>query len=168
MTTAFKPSRTDGRSDRRVVFELIENSEPDTTVTYNEIIEALQDGLDSEVDRSRAQRAVSQANKTFLREKSRCLTVVKDVGYRVVRADEHVGLALNKKISAERKLACGVEIMRHVNLDELSESQRKSHLGSLMIMSGLHQMVKESANRHDKSEALIANLTQRVSALEGS
>ncbi len=164
--TAFAPSRSDGRSDRRVVFELVQDAEPDTVFKYQELIDALSDGLDDEVTRDRVYRAVAQGNKTLLRERKRYLQVVADVGYRVIPTSEQLPVALIKKDRAQSYLSKGIELLRNARLDELDAAQRTLHEGQLLILAGLHQAVRESDQRHAKTEALVAELQKTSSELQ--
>jgi hypothetical protein len=149
------------------VFELAAEADPDTTFTYLELTEALSDGLDQEVDRGRVYRAVGSGNKTLLRERKRYLQVVPGVGYRVIPTSEQLPVALIKKDRAQSYLEKGIELLRNARLDELDAAQRTLHEGQLLILAGLHQAVRESDKRHSKSEALIAELRERVDRLEG-
>lgn len=166
MTKAFAPSRSDGRSDRRVVFELVADADPDTVFKYEDLIAALSEGLDDEVTRDRVYRAVAQGNKTLLRERKRYLQVVADVGYRVIPTSEQLPVALIKKDRAQQYLRKGIDLLRNARLDELDAAHRTLHEGQLLILAGLHQAVQESDQRHAKSEALISDLQQRVDKLE--
>jgi hypothetical protein len=163
---AFTPSRADGRSDRRVIYELTQHAEPDTTFTYKKLSDALQEGLDTPVSRDRVYRAVGAANRTLLREQKRYLSVVTDVGYRMIAASEHLPVALIKKDKAQAYLRRGMDLLRNARIDELDATQRTLHEGQLLILGGLYQASRESARRHDKSEALIAQLAERVDRLE--
>lgn len=162
----FAPSRNDGRSDSRVIFEMVQHAEPDTTFKYEELIEALQDGLDKTVRRDRVYRAVARANKMLLRERKRYLSVVPDSGYRMISASEHLPVALIRKDKALVQFKRGIELLRNARLDELNDTQRALHEGQLMILSGLYEATKESERRHDQSEALIEELKRRVDKLE--
>lgn len=168
MTAPFTPVRADGRSDRQVIFELTRAAPPETTFTYQQMVDALSEGLDTPVDRDRVYRAVAQANKTLLREEKRYLNVVKNVGYRVINAGEHLPVALIKKDRAQTYLKRGIDLLRNVRIDELDPTQRTLHEGQLLILGGLYRATQESARRHDKAEALIEDLKNRVERLEAS
>lgn len=163
---AFTPTRTDGRSDRRVIFELTRSAAPDTTYTYQQLEDALNAGLETPVARDRVYRAVAAANKTLLKEEKRYLYVVKNVGYRVISAGEHLPVALIKKDQAQGYLKKGLQLLRNARLDELDPTQRTLHEGQLLILGGLYQATRESARRHDRMEQLVAGLTDRVERLE--
>lgn len=163
----FTPSRSDGRSDKRVVYELVEDAQPEDKFTYQQLEEALEDGLDNpEISKSRIYRAVATANKQLLREKRRLLAVVKGEGYRMVRANEHVSYSLIRKGKAERQLAAGVHLLQRVRFDELSETEQQLAEGTLLVFDGFYRAIKSSENRHDKQEDTISALTKRVEELE--
>lgn len=154
----FQPSRADGRSDRKVIYDLAENAEPDTTFTYTELLEALQEGTEREITNSHVYAAVAAANKGLLTDHKRYLGVVRGLGYRVIRADEQLGAALVKKDRANGYLKRGIDLLRNARLDELDAAQRTLHEGQLMIMAGLHQAIQESDRRHKRADELIQGL----------
>lgn len=165
MFEPFEPSRADGRSDRQVILDTVTDAVPETVFSYEVLIEALAEGLDAErIDKRRVYRAVANANQTLLREKSRYLAVVRNLGYRVLRADEHLPAAIDRKQSAVSKLRQGMDLLRNAKLEELDEAQRVLHQGQLMIMGGLYDAVRESHQRHDKQERVIAELRTRQRA----
>jgi hypothetical protein len=156
--THFLPSRPDGRSDRRIIFELVGDAEPETLFGFEQLAAALQDGLATPVRRERIYRAVSQGNKTLLRERRRYLAPVAGQGYRMIRADEHLPMAIGKKSRAEKQIHDGIEILRNVRLDELTEPQRTMHVGQLMILDGVYRMAKASEKRHARQEQVLEDL----------
>lgn len=161
MPDPFEPSRADGRSDRQVIYDLAANAEPEAVFKYRQLIDALSVGVDVPIDRRRVYRAIANANKTLLGERHRYLAVVRNVGYRVLRADEHLPAAIDRKQTAVSKLKQGMDLLRNARIDELDEAQRVLHEGQLMIMSGLYDAVRESHMRHDKQERIIEDLRKR-------
>lgn len=165
MSAAFQPSRDDGRSDRQVIYDLVGDNPPETVFQYDALIDALAKGLDGvDIERRRVYRAVANANRTLLREKRLYLSVVANVGYRIIRADEHLPVAINRKQGAIVKLRQGMALLRHARVEELPEAQRVLHEGQLLIMSGLYDAIRESGRRHDKQEQVIDDLRQRQRA----
>jgi hypothetical protein len=156
--TPFTASRDDGRSDRQVVYDLTHTAEPGATYTYKELTDALAEGLDQDVDRGRIYRAVASANKTLLREHSRYLGVILNVGYRVLRADEHLPASIRRKDRGQAQFKRGLELLAHTRLGELDQAQRKLHEAQRMILSGICTALDDSARRHDRSEGLIEDL----------
>lgn len=166
MSDPFQTSRDDGRPDWQVIFDLVSEADPDTTFSYDEITDALKWGLDPdiEIERRRVYRAVTATNKRLLRERRRYLSVVRDYGYRIIRAEEHLPVALTKKSAAVEQLSRGIELLRHVELHEIPEAQRKLHQGQLMIMASLHTAILESERRHQRQEAIIDEIKARQEA----
>ena len=166
MSAPFVASRADGRSDRRIIYELAAVAEPETVFVYAALTGALAEGLEEEPSRLRIYRAVAAANKTLLREHRRYLAVVSNLGYRVIRTDEHLPVALAKKDMAQTYLSKGIELLRHADLNELTEVQRVLHEGQLMVLAGVYQAVQSSERRHAKQEEAIEELRRRVGTLE--
>lgn len=166
MSDPFTPSRTDGRSDRQVIYDYVSDAEPETVFKYDALIDELSAGLDGDtlIDRHRVYQAVTNTNKTLLVEKRRYLQVVRNMGYRMLRADEHLPAAIDRKQSAVMKLKQGMELLRGAKVEELDEAQRVLHQGQLMIMSGLYDAVRESHRRHDRQERVIEDLRARQRA----
>jgi len=159
--TSFHPSRSDGRSDRRVVFELVQDAEPETLFPFEELMAALQDGLDAPVRRDRVYRAVSAGNKTLQRERKRTLAPVQGVGYRIARADEHLSLAIIKKSRAETQIKDGIELLRNVRLDELPEPHKTLHVGQLMLLDGVYRMTKATEKRQERQDKVLAAMREQ-------
>lgn len=162
----FQPSRPDGRSDRQVILDLTQDAEPETLFPYAQLIAALEDGLDVEVTQDRVTGAARAANHTLLRERKRYLRAVRNTGLRVIRADEHLAVALDKKASAAMKIRQGINILRHVREDELDPVQRQLARGQLMILDGVYSAVQETQRRQARQEKVIADLSRRVERLE--
>lgn len=163
-STYFRPSRDDGRSDRQVVLDLVGDAEPEATFSFDDLAAALQQGVTVKVAKPRIYTAVTSANKILLRERRRYLKVVRGVGYRVIRAEEHLPVALDRKASALSQLERGVELLKNVHLDELPQPQRAMHEGQLMIMAGLHSAIVSSEQRHARTEAVIDEIKATQSA----
>ena len=163
----FKASREDGKSDRVVIYDAVSHAEPETFYSYDDLIKVLGRGLKVPADKMRVYRAVASANRTLLREDRRYLSVVRNEGYRIVRADEHLDIALTKKDQAQSYLRKGMDLLKHARLDELTEIQRTLHEGQLMILAGVYRAVVDSERRHDRQEQIIDGLTRRVDKLDG-
>lgn len=158
MNQYFQPSRADGRSDKQVVYGLARTLEPGESLSYEKLLAALQEGLVRPVARSRVYRAVAAANRVLLREDKRYLQVVKDEGYRMLHAGEHLAVALNKKESAAECIRRGIELLRNARLDELDPAQRVLHEGQLMVMAAHHQMLQAHDRRLTRIEQTIRGL----------
>jgi len=166
ITGHFVPSRADGRSDRQVVLDLAQNAEPETMFGYDDLVAALESGIDTDVERERVYRAVGRANRALLRERRRYLRVVPGVGYRMMRSDEHLPLALDQKATAATYLKKGMDLLRHVRLDELDEPHRRLHVGQLLILAAHHQAIESSNRRHSEHDRAINDLRERIDKIE--
>lgn len=161
MTTNFTPQRSDGRSDRQVIFDLVESASPETVFEYDDLIAELEAGVDTEVERPRVYTAVRLANKLLLAERRRYLRVVRGTGYRVIRADEHVDVAMQRKDSATDRLRQGLAVLQQVRMEELDENQRKLHQGQMMVMGALYDAMVYSDRRHARTEAVIESIKRQ-------
>lgn len=166
MGKRFEPARADGRTDAQVVFDLCANLDSGDTLTYQQLIDGLQAGVPTKIDRRRAYVAVGKGNRKLLDLRQRYLRVVANVGYRMLAASEHLETALTKRDTAEGYLRRGLEILRGTSMSELTHAQRVLHEGQMMILGGVYRMVKESTKRHEKHEAAIDELRKRVDAIE--
>lgn len=164
--TPFVASRIDGRSDRQVIFDLVQDASPETLFLYDALKTVLENGTARRITRNIIGNAVRQAARNLLREKSRTLRVVANQGYRVVPATEHMELALARKDRAEVMIHRGIEILQGTRLDELDEPHRSLHQGQLLIMSGFYQALRSTRKRQDKQDLVIKSLTERVERLE--
>ena len=116
-TLLFAPRRADGRSDRQVIYDLVQGAEPDTVFRYDALESALREGTDGDgITRQAVYAAVTAANRTLLREKRRALRGVPRLGYRVARADEHVELALMRKDRAQIQIKRGLDGVQRVSV----------------------------------------------------
>lgn len=164
--TPFQPSREDGRSDRMVVYELVANAEPGAHFDFPDLQEALQDGVDNDITMQRIGAAVRAANKTLQKRDRRYLGSVRGRGYRVLRSDEHLPVALERKATAEVQMKRGIDLLRNTRLDELSDTQRNLHVGQLMIMDGLFRAVQASERRHDRHDQMITRMLGAVEEIQ--
>lgn len=163
----FTPSRSDGRSDQQVVYELVSGNDPDTVFTYRQIRDALANGIDGEILDGRLYTAVRMANKRLLRNDQRFLRNVRGTGYRVITAAEHHGVALEKKDKALMQMRQGAEVLLSVRAEELTPAELQLARGTGMVFQGIVSAMGESKRRHERQEGLIDELRQRVERLEG-
>ena len=162
----FRPSRGDGRSDRRVVYELVHGTAPGTVFGYDALTAALQDGVDAPVQRRRVYRAVAQANKTLLREDRRYLYAVDGVGYRVLRAEEQLAAAREKKAVALTLHRASLDLLTYVRAEEMPPEAWRAHEGHLMITMLHHQVIAHHDRKLKETDELIRSVVRRVERLE--
>lgn len=163
MSTAglFRASRPDGRSDWRVVFDLIDGRDPGYEIEHATILEAL--GTDN---RSRMYRAVQRANRELWATRNRSLAVVKGVGYRVLRAEEHLPLANNYRRQARKRMTNAVSVMEATDLDALGPEARKFAVEVTGAFRAMTEALGAVAARVAHHDDLIRSVQKRVDKLE--
>lgn len=147
-------------------------------VTYADLGNALD--LDPDVDRHAIQMAVRRAAQEFLVVDSHALDVVKNHGYRVVEAREHIDLARRQQRRAGKALARGHDQVVHVDINALDIETRKAFevvAGAFaqqrLVIDRLnikHRRLEEAMDamrpRVDRSETEIAELKERLARVE--
>lgn len=167
MNTSFHTSRADGRSDRQVVFELMQDAEPGTLFLFARIADALQVGVSDLITHERACAAARSANALLLRERQRSTVAVRGRGYRVIQASEHVGVAVQRKQRAGHQLRAGLALLQRCRLDELSDKERQRHEGFTLAIAGVVTAVDYIHARQQRQEKVIDSLTRRLDKLDG-
>lgn len=162
MASRFAASRNDGRSDQEVVCALVQDSPPETIWTHQQIMNALSAQTERVITKPVCYQAVAHANRLLLKRHQRYLSIVRNQGYRVVRAEDHLPLARRREDKAARQMRAGVEILRNCRMEELTETQRAIHQGQMLIMSSLYENMKSLAKRIQTHDDLIAELLSRT------
>lgn len=170
-----KTSRTDGRSDGQVIYDLAAEMKPNDILHFADLIEILQQGVTSiTYDKNRAYSAVRSANKKLLKKNNRYLQVVRGTGYKMITSEEHLAVALSKKQSAQKNMQLGLQVLEHTVFDELTPAHRILHEQQMMIMRAIHQRVKfhdeklsETDNIIDRMRNEQAAMMNRLEKLEG-
>jgi hypothetical protein len=163
----FAASREDGRSDPQVLFDAVCDADTEAIFTYGYIAEVLKEGLNgTTITKSRVYQAVTPTNKMLLRERRKYLGVVRMVGYRIIRSDEHLPTAIRKKTTAEGYLSRGLMILENTDMAELTTAHRNLHEGQMMVIAGVTQAIRASEKRHAEQEQAISALKTRVEKLE--
>lgn len=177
MTAPFEPVGDLARW--RTVYDMLKPLVVDDVLTYEALAQAL--GLNADHDRPVMQAAVRRAARTFEQADKHALVAVPNVGYRVVRADEHVVLARGQQRRASRALERGHSKVVNVDLRGLSPEVRALTEATARAFSlqmdfnrrfdvrqqRLEGVVAEVSERTDRSEAEIAELKARLARLEG-
>ncbi len=163
----------------RIIYDALKPLAVDDVLTYEDAGQLL--GLDPEAERSTIQAAIRQASRTFERDDKHALVAVPNIGYRVVRADEHVVLARGQQRRASRALERGHSKVVNVDLRGLSPEVRALTEATARAFSmqmdfnrrvdvrqnRLESVISEVSQRTDRSEAEIAELKARLARLEG-
>lgn len=152
---AFKITRKDGRSNRQVISDLIKDMAPGTVLTDKQICDALSEGSNHKYTYKQGQQAICQAYGKVLKDQSRALHRVRNVGYRVAPAAYHMTLANDRQTRADRQMKRGLQTLQNVRWDEMDQNQRKAHEGQLMISSALYQAMRSLERRQSNIEDII-------------
>lgn len=159
-TDRFTPSRSNGQSDVDVIVSLVSSASPMTVLTHSQMMAALQEGLTQPVTLERARNARARAETRMLREIGRTLEAVHGIGYRVAKAAEHKRMSGARKRRADRQMFRGVQLLKNVRWDELSDEQRKAHEAQLVIMSSLYENQRSFDRRLRRAEDAIMSIVR--------
>jgi hypothetical protein len=108
----------------RVLYEMLRPLAPDSTITYEEMGEALE--LDSDGDRTTIQLAMRRAALELEQVDNRAVDSVRNIGYRIVLAPEHLTLAERHQRRARSSLVRSNSKVQHVDFNALDQESRKA------------------------------------------
>lgn len=167
------------RARWRIVYEdVLMDAAEDFVVTYERLGEVLD--LDPVDDRHAIQMAVRRAAKELEEADKHALDAVPNVGYRVVKAVEHMELARRQQRRSHRALASGKSKVVNVDMTGLEPEARKAFevMARAFAMQmdfnrrmdvrqrNLESATKAVTERQERSEAEIAELRERLARLE--
>lgn len=159
----FQPSRPDGRSDWRVVFDRVANLDYGAEVTHDELLAELETD-----DRGRMYRAVARTNRELWKTREKSLAVVRGKGYRILHPSEHERLAEGYKQQARKRMGNAVAVMQGTNLSILTPQERE---WAVQVTSGLMMLARimdEHAAKLARHEELLSELREKVERMEES
>lgn len=167
-----------GEKSRRVqVIEIASSMNHDDVLTY-EVLESLLN-----VDRRTAQSAVNQALRGLEIDHNKTLEVVRNVGYRVVRPNEHTRLAMKHQRKSLRQVSKAKSKVDHVDLSTMTDGERAAvtiaaaALASQMDFarradlryaskSKVDQFVREQSSVNAQTAEEVESMKDRVARLE--
>jgi len=158
MDKRFTITRSDGRSNAQVILDHVKDGEPGRVYPHAELLVALDVGSDRAHTRPDVYHAVRTALPRVLREHQRRLHAVRQVGYRLARASEHVSLARCDRHRADVQLKRGLATLQNVMFDEMTPNERSAHEGTLMVVSALWANQAAMDRRLRKVEMAIASV----------
>ena len=153
----FKASRPDGRSDIRVLLDLVKDQPAGTAYSFDELREALQVGTGRKFAEPAIRNAVSRSFRKMLKEQQRTLHSLKGYGYRLAFAQDHMRLAEERKHRANVQMGRGLLTLQQVRWDEMDAATRAAHEGTLMIVSALIEQQRALERRMSRIETAIRN-----------
>jgi hypothetical protein len=147
----------------RLVYDACKDKPAGTLIPHAD----LSDMLGYDITAPGASRTpITVAAKKMLREYDRTLRAERGQGYRVARAEEHLGLAKSSHRSARRKLNRAVDLTSHVDRSQLTERGIKAidELGHVMRLQAA--MLSRHDQRITTVEKTVDRVDDRVLALE--
>jgi hypothetical protein len=145
----------------RSVFRLLAEMAPGDILPYATIQAML--GTD---DMDRVYRLTARAKRELWEDRGRSITAVPQVGYRMIRANEHGRQARDYERVARRRVADAVVVAGCTHLDELNDAERES---IVQLQAGLRliaRVVADSRRRIDGHDELIASLQRGKATVE--
>lgn len=155
MGDLFEPTRSDGRSQWRVVFDLFDSMQPGEQVETEAILTAL--GI---TDRTIMYRAIGRAKRELWASREKSVDSIKGYGYRVLHADEMTKQALAYKRRSRRQLNNAVAVASATNVTALNGEALNEALQTRRALMVL-------AHAMDRTIAKVNDHEQRIARLEG-
>lgn len=146
---------TGEQSRRAIALEVLAARSADEVVTYGELADAL--GVD---DRAIAQAAVNTAKLALERDHNKAVVAVKDVGYRVVHANEQLGLAKRHQVSSRRQLVRARSKVKNIDMTKLSEGEKAAVTLAATALGLQIEYARRADIRAGNLEDAVAKLTE--------
>ena len=151
------------RSRWLVIYDLLTVCETNGIVTYVAMGEAL--GLDPDKDRLLIQGAMRRAAKEHQVVDKRAVVAVANRGYRVVEAQEHLGLARRQQVRSTRALRRGHSVAVNVDMSKVEPETRKAldMVASVIAMQmDFNRRAESKLNAHDRAIKSLVEATERT------
>lgn len=171
---SFETKNEDGVPLWQVLYELLIPAEVDTIVTYEALGEAIGG------DRASVQSSIRRAARELLVNHKRAIKAVPNVGYRIVRPEEHLVLARAHQTKSTRALKRGYSDTIHVDMNNMSQDVRTAFEVVAQAFSmqmefnrrldvrqvHLQKQIDEIHPTVERNQEELAELRARLSALE--
>ena len=161
----FVITRESGQSDAEVLAEIVEQATPGQVLEYDFLASRLSAGTTKKYERCHVQQSVTRAERKLSLDLSRSLINIRNKGYKVAPAGEHVLIASRRRQKAGSMLDRGLRTLQHVRWEEMDENQRQAHQGQLMVISALHSAMDGIDKRLSRIENAIEMLERKVHSL---
>lgn len=173
------PFRPSGERARwRILYELLLGLEVEDVIEYETMGDAI--NLDPDKQRHQIQMAVQRAGREYLEVDKRALEVIPNVGYRIVRAPEHLRLADKHQRKAGRSLQRGHSTVVNVDFNLIDGETRRAFevVGRAFAMQmdfnrrmayrqgQTEKALRDVTNRTERTDAELADLRARLERLE--
>ena len=161
MTTLapFTAKSPDGRSEATIVYDHLKELQIDDIVTY----ETLDDLLRRDFKTSRSPMYVATAMMEHSRK--RTLEAVRNVGYRIVHANEHERLGIEHHRKARKQLVRAMKRVDSADLALLTPVERQTLVAVAVHISRHEQMLRSLNRRTSVVEEVQNRQADEVAAL---
>lgn len=137
------------RSRRDILTSFVRDHQPGDVLTYEVLGDVLGAGSRGEV-----QSAVNGAKLAIERDTNRALVAVKNTGYRIVSAREHLPLALVHQRKSMRQVRRAKSKVDHVLLADLSQDERTAVIAAGVAFAAQERFLRTADARYAKREEL--------------
>jgi hypothetical protein len=150
------------KSRKQMVIDLFSDKGPDAVVTYDQLGEALD--LHPVRQRNVIRTVVHTASGALTVEHRKVLASVRNVGYRVIRPEEHVQHAAKLQRKAGKQVVVAREQVDAVDLESLSEEGRRIAMAAGAVLAYQATQLQRLDLRQKGLEKLVEGVTTRVDA----
>jgi len=151
---------TGDRARWRILYDMLAERDSGDTLTYDEMVTAL--GLHAD-DRNTAQLAMRRAAVEYELSHKRAVKAVPNVGYRIVDAGEHLGLARTHQGKASRSVKRGLSKVTNVDLNRIDDPEvRKALELAAAVLSHQDEMMRRMSIRQAHMERALNTVSERT------
>lgn len=119
------------RPEWQMIYDLLEDIEPGEVITYETLTDVL--GRDFMPNRSPFYRARRHLGE----QRQRWMEAIPNVGYRCIKAPEHIGQAARRREFGKRRILDAVRINRATDLTRLTSEELARHDNQFAINTAL-------------------------------
>jgi ribosome recycling factor len=106
------------------------------------------------------------ANQRLLEERNRSLSVVRKLGYRVLRANEIVGYAKRHERKAETQVGLALNMLRYTMRSEMSDLERRVHEQYQVGLNGVYTTIRQLNDKVERTDKQVQSLQVEQHATE--
>lgn len=148
------------KSRRQLVVELIAPLNADDVVTFDQIAEEI--GLTWPKDKELIRSTVHTARAALANDHHKALAAVRNVGYRVIRPEEHIQVAAQLQRKSGRTLALARTTVDSVDLAGLTEDGRKLAMAASAVLAWQQEQIRRLDLRQKGIEKVLGSVTEKV------
>ena len=134
----------------------------DTIVTYADLTTVL--GLDPQRD-PRARSSVLKAGRDLLREDHKKLVNLRNVGYRIIKPNEHANQSRRENVRARRRLREALATVTYVAMERLTPAETVDALmeqARVAIQVGIHARLRRIKQLPPRNELKLPSASKLV------